>query len=301
MRKLFMALGVLLSVLVVPTAHAATSKRVVVYYQTQYSNGSSGTYVSPLPLVQRNTGATDVLVAAIHLDANKVVHLNDDPPNAPKFTQMWKDLAALQAKGVNVIGMVGGAAQGSFQRLQNDFANYYPLLKNLVTTYKLNGIDLDVEENMSLAGVERVIDALRADFGSGFLITLSPVASALSGGGNLSGFNYEQLYRDRGAKIAWFNGQFYNGWGNASTTAGYDRVINRGLIPANKVVLATLTNPANGGSGYVNITTLKANAKALKTKYATFGGVAGWEYFNSLPGGTAAPWEWASNISGAMK
>lgn len=25
-----------------------------------------------------------------------------------------------------------------------------------------------------------------------------------------------------------------------------------------------------------------------------FGGVMGWEYFNSLPGGRAAPWEWAA-------
>jgi hypothetical protein len=40
---------------------------------------------------------------------------------------------------------------------------------------------------MSLAGVERVVDALRRDFGTWFLVTLAPVATALSGGGNLSG------------------------------------------------------------------------------------------------------------------
>jgi chitinase len=301
MRSLLVTMGVLLSLVIAPSAQAATSKRVVVYYQTQYSNGSSGTYVSPKPLLDRNTGVTDVLVAAIHLNSNKVVHLNDDPPSAPKFVQMWKDLAAMQARGINVIGMVGGAAQGSFQRLDTEFDTYYPLLKNVITTYKLNGVDLDVEENMSLTGVERLIDKLRADFGAGFLITLSPVASALSGGGNLSGFSYDQLYRDRGASIAWFNGQFYNGWGNASNTAGYDRIISRGVIPANKVVLGTLTSSANGGSGFVPISTVQSTARSLVGKYSNFGGVAGWEYFNSLPGGTAAPWQWASAILSSMR
>jgi len=65
-------------------AHAASTHQVVVYYQTQYDNG---TYVSPLPLVQNNTGVTDVIVAAIHLDSDGVVHLNDKPPAA---TRTWR-------------------------------------------------------------------------------------------------------------------------------------------------------------------------------------------------------------------
>ncbi|TWP51232.1 chitinase [Lentzea tibetensis] len=299
MRKLFLAL--LLVLLAAPPAQAAPYKRTVVYYQTQYSNGSTGTYVSPLPLLQRNTGVTDVLVAAIHLNADKIVHLNDHPPAHSRYTQMWKDLAAMQARGVNVIGMVGGAAQGSFQRLDTQFDTFYPLLADVIRKYKLNGVDLDVEERMSIAGVRRVIDKLKADFGSGFIISLSPVASALSGGGNLSGFSYDELYRSHGSKIAWFNGQFYNGWGSASSTAGYDRIISRGVIPASKVVMATLTNPSNGGSGYVNIATLKTTVRSLIGKYPTFGGVAGWEYFNSLPGGTSAPWQWASQVSAMQK
>ena len=299
MKKLFLAL--LLVVLAAPPATAATQKRTVVYYQTQYSNGATGTYVSPKPLVDRNTGVTDLLVAAIHLNDNKVVHLNDHPPSHSRYTQMWQDLAAIQARGVNVIGMVGGAAPGSFQRLDTRFSEYYPLLRDTIRTYKLNGVDLDVEEQMSIAGIRRVIDQLKADFGAGFIVTLSPVASALRGGGNLSGFNYEELYRSHGSKIAYFNGQFYNGWGSAANTANYDQIISRGLIPANKVVLGTLTNSANGGSGYVTMSTLRSTVTSLKTKYANFGGVAGWEYFNSLPGGTAAPWQWASEVTAMQK
>lgn len=299
MKKLFLAL--LLVALAAPPAQAATQKRTVVYYQTQYSNGATGTYVSPKPLIDRNTGVTDVLVAALHLNEDKVVHLNDHPPSHSRYTQMWRDLAAMQARGVNVIGMVGGAAPGSFTRLDTRFSEYYPLLRDVIRTYKLNGVDLDVEERMSIAGIRRVIDQLKADFGAGFIVTLSPVASALWGGGNLSGFNYEDLYRSHGSKIAWFNGQFYNGWGNAGSTAHYDQIVNRRVIPANKVVLGTLTNPANGGSGHVSMSTLRNTVTSLKTKYSNFGGVAGWEYFNSLPGGTAAPWQWAAEVTAVQK
>ncbi len=276
-------------------ASAAAGRRVVVYYQTIY-NGSA--YVSPLPL--RDAGATDVIVGAIHLDTNSVVHLNDDPPNAAKFTRMWQDLATLRNQGVHVLAFVGGAAAGSFQRLETQFDTYYPLLRNLIRTYSLSGIDLDVEEHMSNAALNKVIDALRADFGSSFLITLAPVATELSGGGGLSGLNYDTLYRDRGAQVSWFNAQFYCGWGSLSSTSGYDNIIRRGVVPASKVVAGTVTNPANC-SGYVDMSTLQSTVRSLKSKYADFGGIDGWEYFNSLPGGTSAPQQWAQQIAPVVK
>ncbi|MFF9900068.1 glycosyl hydrolase family 18 protein [Streptomyces longispororuber] len=288
------------------TAHAApraaASRRVVVYYQTQYTNG---TYVSPLNLTAQRTGVTDVIVAAVHLnDVNgpyAPVHVNDDPPSAAKYDQMWRDLKTLQGQGVHVLAMVGGAAPGSFTRLDTEFDTYYPLLRDFVRRYGLDGVDLDVEERMSLAGIERVIDALRRDFGPGFLITLAPVGSALSGGGNLSGFNYERLYRDRGGDIAWFNAQFYNGWGSMASTSSYDAVMRRGLVPASKVVAGTLTDPSNGGSGYVDVARLKSTIRSLVARYPQMGGVIGWEYFNSQPGGTAQPWRWAAEVSAALK
>ncbi|POX36336.1 chitinase [Streptomyces sp. Ru73] len=279
---------------------AAPGRRLALYYQTQYTNG---TYVSPLGLTEHGTGATHVLVAAVHLnDVNgpyAPVHLNDDPPEAAKFDAMWRDLKTMQGQGVRVLAMLGGAAPGSFRRLDTEFGTYYPLLRDFLRRYALDGVDLDVEEDMSLAGIVRVIDALRADFGPDFLITLAPVASALAGGGNLSGFDYEQLYRHRGGDIAWFNAQFYNGWGSLASTRDYDAVVRRGLIPAAKVVAGALTSPDNG-NGHVGLATLKKTVGALRTKYSGFGGVAGWEYFNSQPGGTDAPWQWAAEVSTAL-
>ena len=279
------------------TAHAASTHRVVVYYQTQYNNG---TYVSPLGLTANNTGVTDVEVGAIHLDANSVVHVNDVPPSDPSLTQMWADLATMQSQGVHVEAFVGGAAAGSFQRLDTDFNTYYPLLKNLVSTYHLDGLDLDVEESMSLAGIERVIDQLHADFGPNFIVTLAPVVPDLNGGSGLSGFNYDQLYADRGSEISWFNTQFYCGWGDMSTTADYDSIIAHGVVPAAKVVAGVLTNPANCGSGYVDVNTLGNTLQSLISEYPDMGGVDGWEYFNSLPGDTAAPWQWAASVNTSM-
>src|SRR5699024_4452531 len=98
-----------------------------------------------------------------------------------------------QASGVRVLGMLGGAAPGTFTRLDGSdaqFEAYYAPLRDLVRQRSLDGLDLDVEENMSLGGVIRLIDRLRADFGPGFIITLAPVAMAmLDAEKNLSGFD----------------------------------------------------------------------------------------------------------------
>jgi len=76
------------------------TKRVIYYYQTQYSNGL---YVSLSPILHTlnpNTGkpwVTDVLVAAFHLgyDSNNApyIHLNDNPPGDPMFDVMWPQVA----------------------------------------------------------------------------------------------------------------------------------------------------------------------------------------------------------------
>ncbi|WP_406639587.1 glycosyl hydrolase family 18 protein [Amycolatopsis sp. WGS_07] len=298
MRKVTAAvLAVFLVLCGATSASAATGRRVVVYYQTTHQNGS---YISPLGLTDHDTGVTDVIVGAVHLNDGGTMTLNDDPPSDPKFTQMWADLATMQSKGVHALAFVGGAAKGSFQRLEQDFDTYYPLLRNLIRDHSLSGIDLDVEEQMSNDALNRVIDALRTDFGPDFLITLAPVATELSGGGGLSGLDYDRLYRERGDKISWFNAQFYCGWGSLADTSGYDQIVSHGVVPASKVVAGTVTNPANC-NGYVDMPTLKNTVSSLVGKYSDFGGIDGWEYFNSLPGDTGAPWEWAQQIAPTVK
>ncbi|KAL7626772.1 hypothetical protein AAE478_003546 [Parahypoxylon ruwenzoriense] len=280
-------------------AAAANDHRVVVYYQTTNHNNSITEHISLLPLInsEPEISVTHVLVAAIHIvDEDNGIRLNDYPPENPIFDQVWSDVAQLQAAGVTVMGMVGGAARGSFERLDGDdaqFEKYYGPLHDMIGTYNLQGLDLDVEESMSLGGIVRLIDRLKADFGDGFVISLAPVASALTeGGGNLSGFNYFDLESQRGAQIAFYNGQFYYGWGDAGSAADYEAILDDGF-PAAKVVMGLVTNPSNGG-GYVGLDRQAPVLQELTGENPSFGGVAGWEYFNSLPGGDAAPWQWAS-------
>lgn len=290
------AVTVGLLVAVQPPASAVDGKHAAVYYQTQYDGDR---YVSPLELTGNGAPVTDVIVGAVHLNSPTEVHLNDDPPDAAKYERMWADLRALQDGGVQVLGMVGGAAHGSFQRLDTEFDTYYPLLKDFLSTRGLDGVDLNVEEEMSQQGIQRLITALRADFGPDFLITMGPVASALSGGGNLSGFDYDQLYREVGGEIAWFNAQFYNGWGDASSTADFNAIVDRGVIPAERISVTALTNEGNGGSGYVDAEGLRATLAALQAEHPNFAGVTGWEYFNSRPATGSDPWQWLIDVAGA--
>lgn len=288
-------------------AAPAVDHRVVVYYQTTHVNNSDTNTISLLGLLRNSpqVAVTHVLVSAIHIVDEKDgwIRLNDFSPDHPRFDHVWSDAAQLQANGVALTAMIGGAAQGSFQRLDGDddkFERYYSHLYQFLGEHNLQGVDLDVEEHMSLDGIIRLIDRLRADFGPSFIISLAPVGAALrKGGGNLSGFSYFDLEAQRGNSIDFYNAQFYFGWGDPRTAADYEGIVNSGF-PAHKVTMGLLTSEDNG-SGYVELNTVNNTLGSLSAKYPDFGGVAAWEYFNSLPGGKAAPWEWAAWMAEAMK
>ncbi|KAK7057578.1 endo-beta-N-acetylglucosaminidase [Favolaschia claudopus] len=274
--------------------------RVAVYYQTQYdksmaSNSPFGHYVSPLPLL---TLVTHIFLAAFHINTDKSIHLNDDPPEATKFTQMWQDLGQMQAQGVKVLGMLGGAAPGSYSNLASDFNAYYAPLRDYISEFHLDGMDLDVEQRTDISVIEHLITQLKADFGNDFIITLAPVATAMTEGSNLSGFDYVVLDKAMKSQIAWYNVQFYSGFGSLFPDTQYINIINSGFEP-NRVVASVLTSPANGG-GYISIDQVVSSAKDLSSRYGfNFGGINGWEYFNSLPDATQ-PWQWAQTIKNAM-
>ncbi len=201
------------------------------------------------------------------------------------------------------MAMLGGAAAGTFVCLdgsQEQFEQYYGPLLATLRRYQLDGVDLDVEEPMSLEGIIRLIDRLKSDLGDGFIVTLAPVAAALLGIGNLSGFDYRQLEAARAAKIGWYNTQFYNNWGPADDPRMYAAIISQGWSPQ-RVVYGLLTNPGNGSQGFVPLEQMGAILALLMAQFPNFGGVMGWEYFNSLPGGRERPWEWAAVMSFSMQ
>ncbi|KAJ7599560.1 endo-beta-N-acetylglucosaminidase, partial [Mycena floridula] len=279
--------------------------RVAVYYQTQYdnrlaSNSPFGHYVSPLPLLMV---VTHLILAAFHINLNSktTIALNDNSPDDEFFAQMWIDIGVMQNNGVKVMGMLGGAAPGSYACLTPaNFDKYYPQLAFYIKKYKLDGMDLDVEQDVPINDIMRLITTLKKDFGPDFIITLAPVASALTEGGNLSGFDYIELEANLGSQINWYNAQFYSGFGSLFPDTQYISIVNYGpgLSPA-KLVAGTLTNPSLGG-GWVSPESVVSSVKDLVALYGdSFGGVAGWEYFDSLPSADD-PSQWAFLMAASM-
>jgi hypothetical protein len=164
----------------------------------------------------------------------------------------------------------------------------------------LDGIDIDVQTRKEPLGVmQTLITQLKKDFGKDFIITLAPVASAMSGTHNLSGFNYSVLEEVCGDDIDWYNVLFYNGYGSMKDTTGYTNIITRFPLDPSKVVATTLTNEKNG-SGWVELDTVKSTMRQLLQMYGhRFGGIAGWEYYNSQPD-SDEPWTWAAVMQAAM-
>ncbi|KAJ5104709.1 Glycoside hydrolase superfamily [Penicillium alfredii] len=276
-------------------------RRVICYHQTIVVGEDH--YVSMLPLLHNNTGITHIILAAIHLNGDPGdITLNDDSPTSPRLDLLWAEVPLVQRAGVKVMGMLGGAAPGSFQRLDGtteQFELFYGPLLAMIQRHGLDGLDLDVEEEMSLPGIIRLIDRLKADLGDTFIITLAPVAAALLGMGNLSGFDYRELEQARAPKISWYNAQFYNGWGPADDPRMYAAIVSQGWSPR-RVVYGLLTNPGNGSQGYVSREKIGLVLALLVEQFPNFGGVMGWEYYNSLPGEQPNPWQWAAEMSLSM-
>lgn len=274
---------------------APQSHRVVVYHQTHRIGG----HQVPVASLARH-GATHLIVAAVHIGDDRRVVVNDHEHTHPYHDGLWREVAGVQDSGLPVLAMVGGWAPGTIDKLDGAmFREFYPLLRDFLREHRFDGIDIDVEQPMSLDGVTGLIDAVRADFGPDFLVVLAPVGTALSGGENLSGFDYDELYRRRGDEIDFVNVQFYSGYGSLATAAGYDEIVARGVYPPDKLVAGVIGHPEDG-AGWVDPYEVARTVKELGSRYPNFGGVDVWEYFRALPGGRDAPWRWVDEMSGAL-
>ena len=256
------------------------------YYQTHFTkmgnNEETENLLDPLPLVGQ---ITHLMLGAFHLNEGKPeaekVTLNNHVPHDDYLKKLWPAITGMQEKGVKVLGMLGGAANGTYPMLTDDkWDDYYPALKKVITDHKLDGMDLDVEQATSLQTIERIIETLKKDFGDKFIITLTPVASALSGGSNLSGFSYLDLEKGKMKdKISFYNAQFYSGFGTF-TLDEYGKAAGSG-IDASRITATLLTSPRHG-QGFVAVDKVKSVIQELMGKYGTkWGGVGGWEYFGA--------------------
>ncbi|KAK6333161.1 hypothetical protein TWF718_010984 [Orbilia javanica] len=274
-----------------------------------------GGQLNLLELLDRQTRVTHIYLAAFHInDPPGNIHLNDAPPDDPRYDYIWPQIKVLQQSGVKVLMLVGGAAQGSYQRLagsDEQFEAYYlPLLK-MIRKYGIDGVDLDIEESVDISVPLRLLRRLDSDLGPEFILAMSPVASALfpkPWAVGLSGFDYNDLdrlavssTRPSGKLVDWYNCQFYNGWGDASDIKYYDAIATSGKWDPSRIVLGILDHPGNGGSGFVSQKRITEVIRQLRTNYPNFGGVIGWEYFNAgQADGFSEPWQWVKAIGRAL-
>lgn len=288
---------------------ATTVPRLLQYVQTFHPQNNANGHLSLLPIFNQKTRATHVILAALHINGpNGDITLNDNSPNSTYYDATWSEAATLQTNGIKVMVMMGGAAQGSYAgRLCNKSdssvqdAYYLPLVSTL-KYHKVDGIDLDIEESVPLACPVNLVTRIRQDFGPNFIITMAPVASDLTGKGGsaLGGFSYSSFdASSAGPMLDWYNGQYYSGFVVGSLESSYQRAISNGYSPS-RVVMGVLDS-ANDGSGFVKLSAVKNTIANLKSNFANFGGVDGWEYFDAGSNdGLKNPWQWTKQVGNAL-
>jgi len=114
--------SLLQTVLSLPTSSILSSRdvytapRLVNYVQTFHD--VAGNPLSLMPLLDENTEITHINMAALHInDDSDGITLNDVNPNSTYWDPVWANVTALQAGGIKVLMMMGGAAAGSYPRL----------------------------------------------------------------------------------------------------------------------------------------------------------------------------------------
>jgi hypothetical protein len=259
------------------------TKRIIYYYQT--FNG-----LGPL-LSLKSQPCTHIHLASIHFGVEKdgktpYIHLNNNHPNDPVFDNLWKDIKKAKSLDIQIILMIGGEG-GGFQTLFSNFEVYYQLLQETLNNHpEITGIDLDIEERVSIKNIEILIQKIMLN-NLHFTIAMAPVSSSLEfDGSSMAGFSYKDLYKSSvGHYIDYFNGQFYYG---DYTLNGFERCVENGYPPS-KIVMGMIANPS----------TLKNNLDTLEEvvkKYPDMGGAFIWEYYD----GDKPPQKWAIKVNNIL-
>ena len=255
------------------------SPKVIYYYQS---------FVGLDQLLEHIEDVDVIIVSSIHFDnpnQKPQIYLNDNVPDDHIFDELWLQTKEASCQGCKIMVMMGGAGC-AYKALFSDFETYYPLLVKMIKERPwIQGIDLDIEEGVSLSNVQMLIMRIVTDFGKDFIITMAPISSSLENdGGSMAGFNYKTLYQsEEGTYIRWFNTQCYYSFSKNT----YDSIVNNGY-PPEKIVMGMESGQFNKESFPVAIHEIIK----IKKEYPTFGGVYDWEYLNAPPT-TKDPSQWA--------
>tara|TARA_A100001015_G_scaffold178151_1_gene198062 strand:+ start:401 stop:1258 length:858 start_codon:yes stop_codon:yes gene_type:complete len=237
--------------------------------------------------------ATHIIISSLHFGINEdkspYIHLNDNIPYSSKYDRLWEQTEQMSKNGITIMVMLGGAG-GAYQQMFENYDIYYKMLLDLIKNKSwISGIDLDIEETVSIKNTQKLIGDLNRDLPEDFIITMAPLANSLTdNGGSMAGFSYKELYNsEAGKRINWFNGQFY---GNFSLET-CDQIVKNGY-PMNKVVCGMLYSSDNPLEAYLE------EIIKIHNKYPDFGGVDVWELYLTIKGKNIG--YWADKIYNAL-
>ncbi|KAI1347659.1 glycoside hydrolase [Xylaria sp. FL0043] len=241
----------------------ANTKRVVQYYDSQTNDYGTKFHIDlPANNPDNKTYATNVLIGEFDLKLN-TMRLNGGDPDALANDWFWDEIKTVQDAGIK-------------NQNNSTFDTHYAVLNKTINEYGLDGIDLDIEDgengctddSTNLADTLHLIKRLSANFGPDFIITLAPVSNA----------------------------QFYGGsWTGLKTPAYYERRVNEGGWKSEHIVTTVFTNSdftyPYPRSSWVGLNETGPTIETVVDKYAGFGGVGGFDYYDAQPGGYPNPWQ----------
>ena len=325
---------------------------VVVYHQSLHAD--NGIMISLRPLVRENTSVAAVILGNFYLYLNDKepslstpgtegnggasICLNDYAMDDSSIGDLWTDTEYLQKAGIKIIGLLSLRADDTSDNKnilkgENDsaFQDCYQLLHGLVVSRRLDGLNLDVgiSENFVPAeggtithkGAIQLRDRLHADFGAGFVLSITTsVQALLSDNGNMATeiFDIREIELQRGHLINWYIVPIF-GPTNLQATDNRDpsplyvrqlnsyiRLLSQKQIMTRKILISISTNPdvsheiAKTRGAYLDLRILENILDLLYYSYSPldFGGIAGWEYSRAGdPRRKSPPWVWMKKLT----
>jgi hypothetical protein len=105
--------------------------------------------------------------------SNLKLYLNKKDPNDEYFNEMWFDLGIATEKNIKCIMTL------DVKYMDNDYNIYYNRLKEFIkSNILIKGIDLDVENKISLEDMKRLVNDIKRDFPD-LLICISTIGYSM--------------------------------------------------------------------------------------------------------------------------
>src|SRR5262249_25999991 len=216
-------------------------------------------------------------------------------------TPFWDTVRLLQKDGVTVTALLGGAGGGNWSCITKDPTQTISAMKSLLNTYPLQGFDLNWEyskfdpnapfDPRFLATFTSQLAKVR----DGLVITHAPIPSQLPSYTN-------EIWKIVGTSLAWINVQWY---GDDLSTEYPDFVSGKtsgAAVDPNRVVAGS-TVVQQSGVGYTDLCHLMTYVTDLQKDPKIgqkFGGIAGWEFTQTLNSSDPKVTNWDTCIAAAL-